>query len=114
MDSDGAVRVSVRALSASVVRAIEKRGGAITSAVRRVERAYGEKKEIASELTIHFTEGRDYRRAVQYSTRWQAALRRSAYSEATPIAIRLELKSLPDTPEQQRQELALRMILRLC
>ncbi|MBI3797379.1 MAG: AAA family ATPase [Deltaproteobacteria bacterium] len=76
---------------------------------------YGERTaEIAGELAVHFTTGPDYRRAVQYYGQVsEVALRRSAYREASDHCRKgLDLlERLPDTPERQRQELALRMIL---
>jgi predicted ATPase len=70
--------------------------------------------ESAGELAAHFTEGRDYHKAVQYhSQAGETALRRSAYREANDHCKRgLDLlERLPDAPERQRQELALRMLL---
>jgi predicted ATPase/DNA-binding winged helix-turn-helix (wHTH) protein len=79
------------------------------------EVGYGERSaEIAAELAVHFAEGRDYRRAVQYYCRaGETALRRSAYRELTDYCKEgLDLlERLPDTPERRRQELALRMTL---
>jgi len=81
----------------------------------RKEAGYGERAgEIARELAMHFTEGRDYGRAVQYySQAGETALRHSAYAEAiTYCEEGLDLlERLPDTPERQRQELTLRMLL---
>ncbi len=81
----------------------------------RKEAAYGERKEeIASELAVHFEQGRDYRRAVQYlqlagenATRW------SAHREAISLLTKgLELlKTVPDTPERAQQELTLHVTL---
>ena len=77
----------------------------------RLERAYGERAhEIASILALHFTRGRDVRRAVQYRQHAAAhALQRSAYTEALAhcqegLAL---LEGLPETAQRQRQELAL-------
>ncbi len=79
------------------------------------EEHYGARAaESASELAAHFTEGRDYRRAAQYHGQAaESALRRSAYQQATDHCLEglALLERLPDTPERQRQELALRMIL---
>jgi predicted ATPase len=61
---------------------------------------------------VHFAEARDYLRAVQYYCRaGETALRRSAYREVIDYCKEgLDLfERLPDTPERQRQELALRM-----
>jgi predicted ATPase len=89
----------------------------------RLHRQLGERKEIdygdrvaeiAAELAVHFAEGRDYRRAVQYYYQaGESALRRSAYREVIDHCqegLKL-LVRLPATPEHQRQELALRMTL---
>jgi DNA-binding winged helix-turn-helix (wHTH) protein/tetratricopeptide (TPR) repeat protein len=79
------------------------------------EAHYGERtSEVASELAVHFTEGREYRKATQY--RCQAgkiALQRNAYQEALAHAqagLNL-IRHQPDTSERQREELALRMVL---
>src|SRR4029453_717522 len=71
-------------------------------------------REIALELAVHFTEGRDYSRAVHYYSRAsETSLWRGAYEEA--IAHCQEgldlLERLPETPARQRQELTLRMFL---
>ena len=79
------------------------------------EEQYGTKAAlIAEELAVHFTEGRDYHKAVRYhSQAGETALRRSAYREANDHCKRgLDLlERLPDAPERQQQELALRMVL---
>jgi tetratricopeptide (TPR) repeat protein len=81
----------------------------------RQEAGYGERaREIALELAVHFTEGRDYSRAVHYYSRAsETSLWRGAYEEA--IAHCQEgldlLERLPETPARQRQELTLRMFL---
>jgi DNA-binding winged helix-turn-helix (wHTH) protein/predicted ATPase len=83
----------------------------------RLERAHGRQAaEIAGELAMHFEQGRDFERAVQY--RRQAAdnaLRHHGYREATDHASRgLELlQAIPEspTPERTREELSLRMAL---
>jgi predicted ATPase/DNA-binding winged helix-turn-helix (wHTH) protein len=81
----------------------------------REEQAYGARaSEIAAELAVHFEEGRDYQRAVQYLQQaGEIALRRNAYVEGTKhftkgIAL---LKMLPDTPARTQQELALQIPL---
>jgi tetratricopeptide (TPR) repeat protein len=79
------------------------------------EARYGERAtEIASALALHFTQGREYRKAAQYHCQAaETALRRSAYRE-TMIHCRAGLdllRRLPDTSECQRQELSLRMLL---
>ena len=81
----------------------------------RKEAAYGERtREIATELAVHFEQGRDYRSAVQYlHLAGENATRRSAHREAISLLTKgLELlKTLPDTPERTRQELALHLTL---
>ena len=81
----------------------------------RKEAAYGERtREIATELAVHFEQGRDYRRAVQYlHLAGENATRRSAHREAISLLTKgLELlKTLPDTPERTQQELALHVTL---
>jgi DNA-binding winged helix-turn-helix (wHTH) protein/predicted ATPase len=79
----------------------------------RLERGYGERAhEIASTLALHFTRGRDVRRAVQY--RQQAAERtvqQGAYAEALAHCqegVTL-LEQLPETAQRQRQELTLQI-----
>jgi DNA-binding winged helix-turn-helix (wHTH) protein/predicted ATPase len=81
----------------------------------RLEAGYGQKvREVAGVLALHFTQGQDYQRAVQY---WQQAaeqaLSRSAYAEArthctTGLAL---LAMLPESPARAAQELALRLTL---
>lgn len=76
---------------------------------------YGERaSEIAAELAMHFEESRDWPRAVRYLI--QAAentTRKSAHHEAADLARRglAILKLLPESPERDQQEIALRMIL---
>jgi DNA-binding winged helix-turn-helix (wHTH) protein/predicted ATPase len=81
----------------------------------RKERAYGERaREIAVELALHFEQGRDYRRAVQYLQQAGGnAVQRSANVEAiSHLTKGLEvLKTLPDTPERAQQELTLQIAL---
>ncbi len=81
----------------------------------RKEAAYGERlREIATELAVHFEQGRDYRRAVQYlHLAGENATRRNAHREAISLLTKgLELlKTLPDTAERTRQELALHITL---
>lgn len=70
--------------------------------------------EIATELAIHFEQGRDYRRAAKYLQKaGDNAIRRFAYREAVPLARRgLELlKRLPDSAERAEQELSLQLTL---
>ncbi|MGE0823113.1 MAG: hypothetical protein AB7P18_13430 [Candidatus Binatia bacterium] len=81
----------------------------------RLEHGYGDRaQEVASELAVHFEEGRDSRRAARY--RQQAgenANHRSAHVEAVAHftkALAL-LKTLPDTVERSQQELRLQIAL---
>jgi len=77
------------------------------------EVAYGKRVgEVAGELAIHFVQGRDYGRAVQYLQQAaQNAIQRYAFREALgPFTQGLELlRNWPDTPERTRQELLLHM-----
>ena len=79
------------------------------------ERKYRDQAaEIAGELARHFTEGRDYRRAVKYHYQvGKTALRHSAYREAIDHCkegLGL-LERVPDTSKYQWQEVALRKTL---
>jgi predicted ATPase/DNA-binding winged helix-turn-helix (wHTH) protein len=81
----------------------------------RGEAAYGDRAgETAAELAMHFEQGRDYRRAVHYLEQAaQTALQRSANHEAIGLltkALAL-LKTLPDAPERDQQELLLQVTL---
>ncbi|HEV8718279.1 MAG TPA: AAA family ATPase [Candidatus Binatia bacterium] len=79
----------------------------------RKETGYGKRVgEVAGELAIHFTQGRDYWRAVQYLQQAaQNAIHRYAFREALgPFTKGLELlRNWPDTPERTQQELLLHM-----
>lgn len=79
------------------------------------EAIYGDRVgEIASELAMHFEEGRDWPRAVKYlRMAAENAIARSAHFEAGDLARRgLDvLGTLPETPERDQQELAVRMLL---
>jgi DNA-binding winged helix-turn-helix (wHTH) protein/tetratricopeptide (TPR) repeat protein len=79
------------------------------------EGAYGDRvKEIATELALHFEQGRDYQRAVHYLRQAaETALKRSANTEAIAHLTKgLELlKTLPDTPERIQQEFTLQTAL---
>jgi DNA-binding winged helix-turn-helix (wHTH) protein/tetratricopeptide (TPR) repeat protein len=81
----------------------------------RKEAGYGEHaREIAAELAVHFEQGRDHQRAVQYLQQAsENAVQHSAYQEAISLLTRgLELlKTLPDAPERNQQELNLQMAL---
>jgi predicted ATPase len=81
----------------------------------RIEAAYGTQvREIAAELAVHFEQGRDYRRAVQYLQQaGENAVQRSAHQEAITLLTKgLELlKTLPDTSERIQQELRLQITL---
>ena len=79
------------------------------------EEAFGlHARDIAAELAVHFEQGRDYRRAVQY-LRYAAetAGQRYAHREAIEYLRRaLELlKAIPDTAQVIRQELELQLAL---
>jgi DNA-binding winged helix-turn-helix (wHTH) protein/predicted ATPase len=79
------------------------------------EEAYGMRAgEIAAELAVHFEQGRDYLRAVQYLQHAaESAGRRHAPREAIEYLRRaLELlESMPETPQLQRQELEVQLAL---
>lgn len=81
----------------------------------RLATAYGEQmQEITGELAMHFEQGRDYQRAVRYYQQAaETALRRHAYQEAQAHLTQglTLLQTLPETPAQRRQELALRVSL---
>src|SRR5581483_5378941 len=65
-------------------------------------------------LAVHFEQGRDYRKAVQYLQRaGENAVRRSAHREAINLLTKglALLKTLPDTFERSQQELRLRITL---
>ena len=83
----------------------------------REEQAYGERaKEIAAALAVHFEQGRDYQRAVQYRQyAAESAIQRYAHHEAeTHLKKSLELlKLLPETPKRTQQEFVLRTTLAL-
>ena len=81
----------------------------------RKEAGYGaQARQIAAELAVHFTRGRDAWRAVDYlHYAGENALRRSAYQEAithctTGLAM---LSTLPETPERAQRELAVQLAL---
>ena len=79
------------------------------------ESAYGQQaSDIAAELAIHFEQGRDYQKAIQYlQLAADNALRRSATREALAQASRglTLLNTTPDTTERRQRELALQMTL---
>ncbi|HJY83922.1 MAG TPA: hypothetical protein VKK81_22895, partial [Candidatus Binatia bacterium] len=81
----------------------------------RLEAAYGPRAgEIAAELAVHFEQGRDYQRAVQYHQQAAAnATKRSANAETIAHLTRgLELlRALPDTRERAQLELSLQLAL---
>jgi predicted ATPase len=81
----------------------------------RLEDAHGRRAaEIAGELAMHFEEGRDFERALQYrKDAADNALRHHAYREADGHATRaLELlHAFPESPERAQRELAIQMIL---
>src|SRR5262245_13633732 len=81
----------------------------------RLERAHGpHAAAIAGELAMHFEEGRDLERAVQYRTQAaDNALRHQGHREAADHATRALqlLQVLPESPERFKRELALLTIL---
>ncbi len=81
----------------------------------RLESAYGKRAAtIAAELAVHFDQGRDPRRAVQYLEQAaRNALQRSAYSEAGRHLTRGQelLETLPEGRRRLRQELELSLLL---
>jgi DNA-binding winged helix-turn-helix (wHTH) protein/tetratricopeptide (TPR) repeat protein len=81
----------------------------------RQETGYGTRaREIATELAMHFEQGRDYAKTAQYLQQaGENALRRSANREAiVHLTKGLELlKTLPKTPERSQQELTLQVTL---
>ena len=81
----------------------------------RLEEAFGPRAgEIAAELAVHFAEGRDYHRAVQYLQHAaETAVQRHAHREAMGYLTRALdlLKTLPDTPEHAQWELMLLLTL---
>ena len=81
----------------------------------RLEAGYGVRaRELAVELAMHFTRGRDMARAVRYlHSAGDQALQRSAHQEAIAHfthALTL-LPILPETPERTEQELQVHMAL---
>lgn len=81
----------------------------------RKEHTYGERaREIAAELAVHFEQGREYRKAVQYlQLAGENALRLSAPGEAIS-SIRKGLtilKQIPETVGANQQEIGLQIIL---
>jgi predicted ATPase len=118
---DGALTMSYRFRHALYRQVVYARLGGGRKV--RLHRLIGERKEagyregtreIASELAVHFEQGRDYGRAVRYrQAAAEQALRRSGQREAIMhceqgLAL---LAHLPATPERIRQELALRVPL---
>jgi DNA-binding winged helix-turn-helix (wHTH) protein/predicted ATPase len=81
----------------------------------RKEAGYGaQARQIATELAVHFSRGRDAERAVHYlHYAAEQALQRMAYTEAiSHVTTALELlKTLPDTVERAQRELALQITL---
>lgn len=81
----------------------------------RKEAAYDlQAGEIATELAVHFEQGREYRRAIHYLQQAaQNALQRSAHVEAIQHLTKgLELlTTFPDTSERAQQELSLQLAL---
>jgi predicted ATPase len=81
----------------------------------RLEAGYGARaQEIAAELAMHFVQGREAQRAVQYfRLAGENALRRSAHQEAVGhFTAALELLAIrPETPERAQQELEVQIAL---
>lgn len=81
----------------------------------RQEAAYGKRaREIAAALAVHFEQGRDYGKAIQYLRRaGENALRRSAHQEAIRLLTKglALLQTLPGTSEHARSELMLQLAL---
>jgi DNA-binding winged helix-turn-helix (wHTH) protein/predicted ATPase len=81
----------------------------------RLEEAFGPRaSEIAAELAVHFAEGRDYHRAVQYLQHAaERVSQRHAHREAIAYLRRaLELlQAMPETPQRLRHELAVQLAL---
>jgi predicted ATPase len=81
----------------------------------RLEEVYGQRAgELAAELAVHFEQGRESPRAVQFLQRAAAnAAHRYAHHEVIVIATRaLELlKTLPDSPERLQLELDMQTAL---
>jgi DNA-binding winged helix-turn-helix (wHTH) protein/predicted ATPase len=79
------------------------------------EAAYGKRaREIAAALAVHFEQGRDYGKAVQYLQQaGENAVRRSAHQETIiHLTKALELlTTLPDTAERDQQEVRLQIAL---
>jgi predicted ATPase len=81
----------------------------------RLERAYGPRAgEIASELAMHFAQGRDFERGALYRREAaEHALRQYGYREAAEHATQglALLEALPDSQEHRQQELTLQVML---
>jgi DNA-binding winged helix-turn-helix (wHTH) protein/predicted ATPase len=81
----------------------------------RLEQGYGTQAcDIAAELAVHFAQGRDVPRAVQYLHQAaQNARRRHAHHEVIAHGTRgvALLATLPETPDRTRHELALQVLL---
>lgn len=81
----------------------------------REEQAYGDQtRAVAAELAVHFTQGREYHKAIKYLQQaGENALRRSAHQEAISLLAQgLKLiVTLPDTLERARQELTFQVAL---
>ena len=81
----------------------------------RLEEAYHRQVDaIAGELALHFEEGRDFERALTYRRKAvESALRHHGHREAANHAARALglLQAFPDSPERDRQELAIHAML---
>ena len=82
---------------------------------KRIERGYhNRRQEVATELAMHFEQGRDFYRTVQYLGQAAGnANQRCAYPEATRhLGKALDLlKTLPDDTERAQQEIMLQIAL---
>src|SRR5262249_12307632 len=81
----------------------------------RLEQGYAQRAgEIAGELAMHFSEGRDLARAARYHHKaGEIALRQHGYREAADHVTRAldSLKALPDSQERAQRELTRYVIL---
>jgi predicted ATPase len=81
----------------------------------REEQAYGDQtRAVATELAVHFTQGREYHKAIKYLQQAaENALRRSAHQEAIGLLTQglALIATLPDTLERARQELTFQVAL---
>jgi DNA-binding winged helix-turn-helix (wHTH) protein/predicted ATPase len=94
---------------------VGRRAGLHLRIGERLEQGHGQRTgEIAGELAMHFTQGRDSMRAVRYHHQaGEHALSQHGYHEAAHHLTRALhfLETLPDTQERRQQELALQVML---